>query len=383
VNKDTISLAADTNPSRLSKIYLITAVDTATRTLTLDGSPQLTGGTSNWHITLRPVIIIIDAHGGRLKGDTATVPDAAQPTVVLLDKLPAIPKINKYFDTIYLPSDTARASRTYRIADIDANAHTVTLDGQPILTGGTGDSSKWHIPSGLSGELIALDYNIGPGTAVRGWDHYAGTLFVVQSDTVNYPIRWTSHTSRNADPPSQTLSSVKGNAKYDFAAVASQPYPPHPSGPPFRNYCFSVIDPGAPYDGVRRNRFYFGQNVTEDTAIAPALPSAALGKTGIRLHMGNLTSPTGTGSAGCLVSPSFRNLRDLLIDLYQHELALRNAARDTEIQKVYGRDLARSQTLWHDSHNGALPARRKLADGDWVGKIKGTLWLIRPDERPS
>jgi hypothetical protein len=67
------------------------------------------------------------------------------------------------------------------------------------------------------------------------------------------------------------------------------------------------------YDGVRRAAFYFPEQVKADDAPAgPPTSKNALGKCGIRMHVGGLA---GTGSQGCLVSPwywSFRNVMTVL-----------------------------------------------------------------------
>lgn len=456
-NHDTIYLDADTNAARPSRVYQITAVSVATRTVTLDAEPQLTGGTSAWRITLQPVLILIDSFGGRLNGSAATVPNASQP-IVSLDNLPGNSKINPYLDTIYLPSDTARPSRTYRICDVSEANDTVTLDGTPILTGGTGSSSKWQIPAGLSGNLPATSYYLGPSIAL-GWDHYDGVMVTIQSDRVLNSIRWTSYSSHNYTPPTDSnLSSIKGNAQYRFASYYSQrelgdpegnaatPVPNHPDrlhldgtanlgdirvndriyldadvgrqtkvykithcvpatrtvtldgtpslsnatsqwhvnagGPPFRNYCFSVKDVTAAGDSVAAARFYFPEIVVPDQD----------GKTGIRIHdasQGSVNSQArGSGSAGCLVSFNFYALRDALIELYQneyarlHETPVNRHPEDSEVRKAYHLTRAQSMDLWYVTESATGQPQNQLTSAGWTNKIVGTLWLIRPDERP-
>jgi hypothetical protein len=447
--KDTIRLEADTG--RANKLYRVTAIDPATRIATLDATPVLTGGTSAWRITLRPVLIVIDALGWRLEGSNAHVADTNSPTVVTLDGLVAPSRINTYFDTIYLPEDTANATRTYRI--IAVAGQTVTLDGSPSLTGGTsGTGSRWHIPAGISGKIVDVT-NLAHTT--QGWDRYEGALFVIQNDVVEDGIPWSSYTSRRHAVANQLSSSIKGNAKYDYASLrtgwvkpqgpaatlgagtlvhldgahdlaavengdqlyldndtarankrynvtshnartvtldarpvltgGSSPWRLPTGGQPFRNYCFSVRDPGATYDGVRRARYYFRQNVAEDTA-PPNVDPDVLGKTGIRLHAGVRTGAS-NGSAGCVTAYAFSNLRDRLIRLYQQEYAAWHAGQtvtqDAEIQKLVRRELDASKQLWFDTQSTNAPPLKRLTAGHWDDKISGTLWLIRPDERPS
>jgi hypothetical protein len=338
----------------------------------------LTALTSAWEIHLRPFLVIIDSFGARgdLRGASATVTG----NQVTLDGTQDLDAINLDFDTIYLPDDSGRASRTYRIRQIAGRV--LTLDASPTFSNGT---STWHIPAGVSGELPPLVYNLGPNTPGHpGFDHYDGALFIVQDGHVTNPIRWTSYTSR--DNAGQSLSSIRGNTAYSFSSFRSpfNPQKPTSGGPPFRNYCFKVIDKDATYDGVREARFYFATPVTADSVVALALPQdGGGGKTTIRLHAGTRTNSTGgTGSDGCAVSPSFFQLRDELIRLYLAEYLRINGEEDREVTKLLGKGLAESKTLWWDTQNGTGKAADRLAESQWRDKIVGTLWLIRPDEKP-
>ena len=391
---DTLFLENDT--VRPPRPYLIINVheDNIGQTIvTLDPNgpePTLTGETSPWWINLRPVLVIIDSFGlrqdhlGLLKGKSAKVVSPNNPNRLTLQDLPSpnLSRVNPNFDTIYLPADTARLSRTYRIIGVNNDAaHTVTLDGNPILDGG---SSAWHIPAGISGEHPMLDYDLGPVAKGTGFDHYDGVLFVLQNGEVLYKCPWSSFTSRNYAAGHQSLSSIRGNRRYDFSSYRSSADPQHPTGPPFRNYCFKVVDAGANYDGVREARFYFSTQVGDDSIPVgdnrTPLEAAPLGKTRIRLHRGNISSQHGgTGSAGCLVSPDFYNLRDLLIDLYEDEYAALRGRADAEVLKAYGLGHNGSVRLWTNTQGNANP---RLTSQNWVNKIVGTLWVIRPDERP-
>jgi hypothetical protein len=363
--RDYLFLATDT--ARATKMYKITAVDNAAHTVTLDAAPALAGGTSAWEINLRPNCVIIDSFGGRESGTTAT----AAANVVTLDGPPDLTKINVNFDTIYLPSDTARASRTYRITAVDDAAHTVTLDGPPTLTGGTGgNSSAWHIQAGVSGELPGLVYTLGPGGG-RGFDHFDGALFVVFNEEIRIKIRWTSYTSRDYAAGSQFLSSLRGNLRYDFMTYRS--------GNAFRNYSLRVVDRGASYDGVREARFYYSTPVTEDAVPVGTAPNGG-GKTEIRLHYSVFNSAGGgCSSAGCIVSPSYPILRDQLIAVHQLEYEAFNGpgTQDAQMQKASGRTQVQASALWN---LGSVAAG--LTGANFNDKIVGTFWVIRPDERP-
>ena len=366
-NHDTLFIESDT--ARPTRLYRITGVNATVRTVTLDGTPVLTGDTSPWEINLRPILVIIDSFGGRLQGSSATVSAA---NTLTLDGPPNLSRVNANFDTIYLPSDTARAKRTYRITGVNDAAHTVTLDDNPILDSGL---SRWHIPAGISGELPALFYNLGPGGA-RGYDHFDGVLFTLQGGTVYNKTRFATYTSRSYPPGAQELSSLRGNKRYDFSSWRS--------GKASRNYSLKVIDPGAAYDGVREARFYFSTPVVADSVAPPAIPNIG-GKTVIRIHFSVHNSPGhGCSSAGCIVSPAVYGFRDRLIDLYQDEYQAFHGpgTQDTEVQKAYGRDHAQSQTLWNNTATGIGAAANRLTYANWNDKIVGTLWVVRPDERP-
>jgi hypothetical protein len=372
INYDTLFLESDT--ARPARLYRITAVDPIARTVTVDGAPALPGSTSPWEINLRPVLVVIDSFGGRLQGSSATVSAA---NMLTLDGSPNLSRVNPNFDTIYLPSDTARAKRTYRITGVNNAAHTVTLDDNPVFDDG---SSRWHIPAGISGESPPLFYNLGPG-GVKGYDHFDGILFTMQGGTIHNKIRWSSYTSRIYPTPqcgNECLSSVRGNKRYDFSSFLSNNA--------FRNYSLRVNDPGAAYDGVREARFYFSTPVTPDSIAPPANPAdPGGGKTVIRLHYSGFNSPGGgCNSAGCIVTPIYYEQRDRLIDLYQDEYQAFHGpgTQDTEVQKAHGRNHAQSQTLWNNTMAGIGGAANQLTRANWNHKIVGNLWVVRPDERP-
>lgn len=309
---------------------------------------------TGWHL------ILVDSFGGRLTGYAAT----AAGNVVTLDGLTAPSKINRNFDTIYLPNDTARASKTYRITAVDDVRRTVTLDGRPTFTGG---SSRWHIPAGVSGQLAPLVYDLGPGRA-RGFDHFDGAMFIVKDGVVHRQFRWTSYTSRNYPEGHRYLSSLRGNKRYDFSSFRS--------GNAFRNYCFKVNDvgaAGAACDCVREARFYFTTPVTRDVD----------GKTEIRIHHAQPTNPNGgCGSAGCIVSAgSFYDFRHGMINLFQRNLEGNGGTRDAAMDRLLGADHATSGTIWKRTEGIDRSPGPTVTAAEWNNRITGTLWLVRPDER--
>jgi hypothetical protein len=371
VNQDTLFLQGDT--ARSTRLYRIVSVDTVARTVTLDAKPTLSGP-SAWTLRQRPNLVLIDSFGARLNGQAATV-STSDPHVLVLDGAPDLRRVNRHFDTIYLSSDSARASRAYRITAVDHSAHTVTLDEEPVLDGG---SSAWRLPGGLSGELPGLSYSL---LTMSGHDHYDGMMFVVQGGRVHGKARFSSYTSRNYPAGDGQLSSVRGNRRYHFRSYRSNGA--------FKNYCFKVTDPRtlttpgapmapgepAPYDGVREGRYYFATMVNEDRVNPPQTTpqDPGAGKTEIRIHHGNMNS-NWSGSAGCVVSPLFLDLRRMVIERFQSDAPL---GPDAEVQKAADAvTMPQSQQLHAGTLSGGLTGTR------WDDKIMGTLWVIRPDERP-
>jgi hypothetical protein len=409
---DTIWLKGDT--TRASRLYRIRDVNNAAHTVTIDRDRPTSAGTdtpvlaeprSAWRINLRPILVLIDSFGARtvdgvtLEGDAATVagpvpnPGGGDPdTRLSLDGNPDLSRVNATFDTIYLADDTIRGARrpwrTYRIIAVDDANNTVTVRGAPapVLANG---SSTWHIPAGLSGEMPDTHYDFGPGGAL-GRDHLDGVLFIVHGGKVKERFRWSSYTSRgNAQP--HHLSSVRGNRRLFYRSYrsgrsqgAGQVYlacDGTNQQRPFRNYSFKVEDlapvaaAGAPQntgirtsatDSVSEGRFYFATPVTAD----------ANGKQLIRLHHSRDESVAGCSSAGCVVSHVYEDMRSALVDIYNEEHKAFNGVGDAEVDKLDGLDHQESMDLYEACIDGGL------TDVNWIDKLVGTLWIIRPDERP-
>jgi hypothetical protein len=417
-NVDTITLDSDT--ARTGRTYKITAINGGV--VTVDAAPNVIGATS-WRINLSPVLVVIDPFGARqrgaatsyLQGDGAVLARAGvvqfDTDVADLDRVNYRRQVpagqtaiqgnyeSGAFDTIYLPSDTApaaagRPARTYRILSVNTQAREVTVDGTPNFGGGT---SAWHIPAGVSGRLLPLmDYNLGlpdrqeANVVTKGRDHYDGILFVVYASEVQRHLRTSSFTSRNYNATSTELSSVRGNQRYHVASYRS----PAPNNNPesreyksarFRNYCFKVEDFGtapatggeasAGNDTVQEARYYFDLNAR--------VRRDADGKGSIRLHRGTRNGETGgTGSAGCLVSPTFNDLRDTLIQYHREKATSLGEQLPLYARRLEGVSYDTAAGIWHNT-NQAQPAGQTLTDGQWNNLLICTLWLIRPDERPQ
>jgi hypothetical protein len=433
---DTLYLEEDTG--RGSKTYRIKEVDNKAnpKTVTLDAEPNCHGKPTRWRLNRRPIIVIIDPIGPRvrtgdpvLRGAAATVvgidPDDSKLTVLRLDGKAPLKRVNKEFDTIYLESDTstpAGPGPVYRIMEIDEGNRQVTVEGQPNLGG---QPSAWQIPAGLGGVPPTLDYDLGPqhvpsppaGTTYtalqqmeqqsRGYDHYDGALFLVhRGEVVGQRLyRWSTYTSRvygtwgdaNGTPLTnwqQELSSVRGNARYYYYAYRSDEK--------FKNYTFAVVDCAPGDDGlctdkndhIAAARFYTGTPAPPappaptgdpdpdklDPRVFPdAAPDGTAGKKLIRLHRGNFGGKFGSGSAGCMVSPEYVKMRTDLLKLFESDYAEYYGEKtfDAEVRKVVNANSnSASETLYK------LGTSAGLTGGNWNNKVVGTLWVIRPDERP-
>ncbi len=378
-------IVLDSDRGRPNKEYLINGFGNDAGTLMLEAAPDLAGNKSDWHIDL--------ANGGTLRGLVASVArDRIRLDIPPGGAIDQLSRVNKRFDTVYLPNDRERASKTYRIVEIDNDNDIITIDGEPDLDGG---QTAWHIPAGLGGRLPVMGYNHDGGahSAIRGYDHFDGALFVIKdgavrdrppgaaAPTVGGPIRWNTYTRHTLNAGHLWLSSLCGNRHYDFASYRS--------GSASRNYSFLVRDHGEAYDGVRQARFYFGRehgdkeySVTTDSLGPGVVPgttgnSREDGKTLIRLHYSSGNGDHG-GSAGCLVTPRYYVFRQLMVQLYQVDYAAAHGgANDPDIDQI-GNALAHtgpgsSQALYGANAPGTL---------GWANALQGNLWVVRPDELP-
>lgn len=365
---DTIELQNDTK--KTTKLYRIMEVDPDSYTVTVDGSPTLTGGISKWRIHHRPLLVLIDPFGFRdlLTGIKAIVSDTSKPQEVFLEDAPMdeLKWVSSNFDTIYFPSDKSIPTHTYRIKKIVHSKRTVEVYGKPSFDEG---DSLWHIPAGISGNLPAMYYRMGR-------NHWDGIMFIVHDNRVRFRVRCSSYTSKNYSPTDPKkrhwLSSIRGNREYDFYSFDGRS--------DSLNYCFRVDDAliNQYYDGVREARFYFSTPVKKDIAPPGTNPGPGetlgletSGKTGIRIHWSDKDI---LRSAGCLVSPHYHALLNKLIEIYQAEYkAFFSGATDLQVNRLRFLTHRQAEDLYR---------RSGVKLKDWTDKIAGTLWLIRPDERP-
>jgi hypothetical protein len=411
------TLWLDTDTGRPSKTYRIMAVDNAANMVTLDAVPNCPGNTSPWRLNRRPTIVIIDPLGPRVRVGTTTVgtnatvarTDPADPdrTILHLDDNIALDRVNAGFDTIHLDTDTVRVPErpgpAYRIVAVDPVAHEVTVAGAPSLRHHV---STWQIPSGVGGVEPEFNYDLGPQRLkgahdpemdTRGYDHYDGALFLVYRGRVEGEriYRWTSYTSRvygtwSPKTPEwkQSLSSLGGNARYYFSGYRS--------GGDFKNYSFAVVDVSpsptglSPVkdDSVAAAKFYTGTPSPPAPGVAgdPDILDSDVwpddnqqdrpGKGAIRLHEGSKFQ-FGSGSAGCMVSPEYTQMRTELIKLYYRDYVdyYGPGVTDLELDKIVN-----SVTI--DASKALYDGKTAPPEEEWKDKVVGTLWLVRPDELP-
>ncbi len=405
------------------KHFLIKSVDAKKSLITIYGKPRFPSQSINspWKVVETPNLVLIDSFGARtnLSGESGQYSSGNSRVLPLADSVD-LSSINKKFDTIFIES--SNGDKRYEIEEISnvAGSKSVTVDRGISL--GDGDRSRWCIPSGLSGELPDLTYDLKPtNNQIRdnkdhGYDHYDGLMFVIFNGRVLNKYRWSSYTSRNRIfllPPAGDnrtnreyggwASSIRGNAIYEYKSEKDR-------SSSYRNFCFRVRDFNN--YGVKKARFYFGlPNVEQERerltgGYNPAVEDDSTtgnpsddgsrdsnGKTGIKIHHGS-TSGSTSHSGGCIVSPELSQMRSDLINLYL-SLSL--------YSEVY---ISRSSRLSLDSRQGQKLSpwhvylkksnTYDLSVGDWDhhsvvnpkfparffdSLFKGKLYLIRPDER--
>src|SRR5262249_55225854 len=295
------------------QLVRILDVDQENHTVTLqDDPPAGVGQTSAWRIDPVLTLVQIDPFGPRegLRGESAT----ASGSVVTLDGGPKLDwLIAGGFDTIYLPADTnaARPSKTYRILSFDAVSHTVTVDGTPTLAGGT---SPWSIPAGVGGTLPKRNYSFAKtADPTKPFDHFDGAMFLLDNGEV-WPdvFRFSSYTARITTGANR--KSILGNHRYNLTSFASSINPGNNRrGKTWRNYTFRINDRYGDAN-VFQARSYFDSPVT----IGP--------QQGIQLHNGcrDPTGSEGNGSMGCNVSPDFSKLRQAIVARFERRDLLRH-----------------------------------------------------------
>ncbi len=123
----------------------------------------------------------------RLTGTGATAAGA----VVTLTGAGDLTKLDAATDIVILTTDTARASKQYRVVSVDDATKQVTIDGSPVLFGG---SSAWTVPgwgavlqsSNIWGGAVEATSVPQPGTLLIGgdpaWTDIRVTVLVRSSD---------------------------------------------------------------------------------------------------------------------------------------------------------------------------------------------------------
>lgn len=365
-------------------LFEITGVAPADRALTVEGTPSISGTTA-WTINRRPSVVLVDPMGHRLSGRRTAMPSASSSsTVELQGPTPDLGRVNPNFDTVHFPDGTG--DRTYRIADVDESAGTVTLHEQPSLPS---EGSRWGINSGVGGVLPPLYYVLGNDG--NGYNHYDAMLFVVGGGEVRRAFRWTSYTSRNYAPGHQWKSSSRGNMRYQYESWGS--------GSEFQNLNIVVSDCLSKYydypahwqrlhaDGNREAAWYFEDSPPSDPLSAdPAAPVSADrtpreqpgakedGKTEVRFHWSpHYRGRRGARSAGCLTSPSYPSLRRTLAEYYQEEHEALTGSQNADMQAII--DSLPNQETAENSYRAHLD--------DWKFSMVGDVWLVRPEQRPT
>ena len=147
---------------------------------TVSGAEGENGGPSNWEARCHE----------KLAGGQATHRGGG---VLNLDGSPDLSKLDPDFDVIILADDTAHPSQSYRIMSCDNAAKTVTVDGEPVLRGG---SSGWEIP--CLGAVVQTS-DIWGGTLDGNDPVKPGTMLIKANNpnlSVNHPeqpVMWTDY----------------------------------------------------------------------------------------------------------------------------------------------------------------------------------------------
>ena len=214
--------------------------------------------------------------------------------------------------------------------------------------------------------LPGPDYRCNPVGALKtkcdrtspaslGADAWDGLLFLVYGGRVLGWYRWASYTGKKYEDAGAgncaDSRSIAGNRQYFFVGFASDDAS--------KNMSLRVADDDAFADDVIDGaRHYFRSSLAVSTQAR------------VRLHHGWCNDIRNalkwSGSAGCLVSPSYYAMRSRLIEAYSDDHGLsaplervRVATTQDQSKKLYGVD---------------------EVEAAWGGAISGGLWLVHPDE---
>lgn len=357
-NYDIITIEEADESTHGTKSFLITAYDPESNQVTVDKVLTFSGS-SDWRITTSPKFVIVDPLGPRLSGSGA-VPGPSQ--VDLPDNPPMnLEHVSPEFDHIYLEEETS-PRKTFRIYSRIEPSNVTYLNGTPSLAA---SSSAWGIPAGIGGSQNNVkSIYVAPGN----YDNYDGMLFLVHNNEIKATFPWSSYSSRKYIGVEEG-SSIKGNRRYDVRSYVS--------GKEKLHYCFKVEDPFSDYDGVLEAPKYFqSPPVPMDTTNGP---TGNEGKTEIRIHWGYKDNSTNcNGSAGCLVSPTFLVMRNLLLDIHNAGYQKRTGKKtDPEVTLLTNVTQARNDEIY-----AWWNPRLDLDGVTWEDKLWSRLYLIRPDELP-
>ena len=238
----------------------------------------------------------------------------------------------------------------------------------------TDASTTWHfVLLEPFADLLRSPAMIGPAYALNpfmidgvpfGPDRFDAVLFLVHEGIPRRWHRWTTYTAHSwLKSPSEEQSSIVGNIAYSFKSRNA-------STTAAINYAFIVFDH---LDGSGKEacpgRFYYDSQ----------LPDDANGKVEVMVHVAYTTTETNpqdySGSAGCLVSPSFMRLRDQMLGFRSPSPPAQDKL-DALIGASLGKsaDIFKSDLEVFESH----PADSLIRA--WNTAFEGKLWLVRPDE---
>jgi hypothetical protein len=186
-------------------------------------------------------------------------------------------------------------------------------------------------------------------------DLFDGLLFLVYGARVLGWYRWASYTGKQWEDASHgdcsVSRSIAGNREYFFDGYVS--------GRDSINLTLRVAEDADAGDTlIDGARHYFRSSLATST------------QTNVRLHNGWCNTDGNardwSGSAGCLVSPSYYLMRNRLIEAYLDDHPM-SAGLET-VRVAMTQDA--SESLRADA----------AATAAWAGTIRGGLWLVHPDE---
>jgi len=217
--------------------------------------------------------------------------------------------------------------------------------------------------------MIGPEYALNPVTIddiTYGQDRFDAVLFLLHEGIPKRWHRWTTYTAHTslADKKKDSIeeqSSIVGNIPYAFKSRNG-------STIPAINYAFIVFDPTRTGESCP-GRFYYSDDLHDD-------PN---GKTEVMVHVAYTSTAANpqdySGSAGCLVSPSFMRLRDQMLGFLST-----TADWNPKFEQLRGASLGRSADIYNDDLEVFKSKPRDSIIDAWNGAFEGKLWPVRPDE---